>query len=333
MKAALVERYNKNNISLNIRDVNKPFVGENDLLVKVSAAGINPLDNMITRGEVKMIVPYKLPVIAGNEMVGIVEETGSRVSKFKKGDRIFARLPLNRIGAFAEYTAVNEDAAAKVPDYLTDIEAAAMPLTSLTIMQSLELMHAESGKTIFISGGTGSLGAMAIPIAKAKGLKVITNGSAGNRDRVLELGASEFIDYKKEDYTKVLSDIDYVLDTLGGNETEKQMTIMKKNGKMVSLRAMPNGSFARRMGLPKWKQIIFGLVGRKYDKMAKKYGVSYDFVFVTSDGKQLREAADIFERLKIKPSIDTVFSFKDVNKALYKIANGHSKGKTIITME
>lgn len=333
MKAALVERYNKNNISLNIRDVNKPFVGENDLLVKVSAAGINPLDNMITRGEVKMIVPYKLPVIAGNEMVGIVEETGSRVSKFKKGDRIFARLPLNRIGAFAEYTAVNEDAAAKVPDYLTDIEAAAMPLTSLTIMQSLELMHAESGKTIFISGGTGSLGAMAIPIAKAKGLKVITNGSAGNRERVLELGASEFIDYKKEDYTKVLSDIDYVLDTLGGNETEKQMTIMKKNGKMVSLRAMPNGSFARRMGLPKWKQIIFGLVGRKYDKMAKKYGVSYDFVFVTSDGKQLREAADIFERLKIKPSIDTVFSFKDVNKALYKIANGHSKGKTIITME
>lgn len=333
MKAALVERYNKNNISLNIRDVNKPFVGENDLLVKVSAAGVNPLDNMITRGEVKMIVPYKLPVIAGNEMVGIVEETGSRVSKFKKGDRIFARLPLNRIGAFAEYTAVNEDAAAKVPDYLTDIEAAAMPLTSLTIMQSLELMHAESGKTIFISGGTGSLGAMAIPIAKAKGLKVITNGSAGNRERVLELGASEFIDYKKEDYTKVLSDIDYVLDTLGGNETEKQMTIMKKNGKMVSLRAMPNGSFARRMGLSKWKQIIFGLVGRKYDKMAKKYGVSYDFVFVTSDGKQLREAADIFERLKIKPSIDTVFSFKDVNKALYKIANGHSKGKTIITME
>ena len=333
MKAALVERYNKNNISLNIRDVNKPFVGENDLLVKVSAAGVNPLDNMITRGEVKMIVPYKLPVIAGNEMVGIVEETGSRVSKFKKGDRIFARLPLNRIGAFAEYMAVNEDAAAKVPDYLTDIEAAAMPLTSLTIMQSLELMHAESGKTIFISGGTGSLGAMAIPIAKAKGLKVITNGSAENRERVLELGASEFIDYKKEDYTKVLSDIDYVLDTLGGNETEKQMTIMKKNGKMVSLRAMPNGSFARRMGLPKWKQIIFGLVGRKYDKMAKKYGVSYDFVFVTSDGKQLREAADIFERLKIKPSIDTVFSFKDVNKALYKIANGHSKGKTIITME
>lgn len=333
MKAALVERYNKNNISLNIRDVNKPFVGENDLLVKVSAAGVNPLDNMITRGEVKMIVPYKLPVIAGNEIVGIVEETGSHVNNFKKGDRIFARLPLDRIGAFAEYTAVNENAVAKVPDYLTDIEAAAMPLTSLTIMQSLDLMHAESGKTIFISGGTGSLGAMAIPIAKAKGLKVITNGSAGNRERVLELGASEFIDYKKEDYTKVLSDIDYVLDTLGGNETEKQMTIMKKNGKMVSLRAMPNGSFARRMGLPKWKQIIFGLVGRKYDKMAKKYRVSYDFVFVTSDGKQLREAADIFERLKIKPSIDTVFSFKDVNKALDKIANGHSKGKTIITME
>lgn len=302
------------------------------MLVKISAAGVNPLDNMISRGEVKMIVPYKLPTISGNEFVGIVHKVGSKVSKFKINDRVFARLPLDKIGAFAEYVAVDENALAIVPQYLSDIEAAAIPLTALTIMQSLDLMKAESRKTIFISGGTGSVGAMAIPIAKAKGLTVITNGSADNKERVLELGASRYIDYKTEDYTKVLSDVDYVLDTLGGDETKKQLQILRKGGKLVSLRAMPNGAFAKRMNLPKWKQLILGLAGSKFDKLADKYGVSYDFIFVESNGRQLQEVADIFESLKIQPSIDTVYSFDDINAALDKVANGRSKGKTIITM-
>ena len=326
MRAAQVEQYNKNNISVKMVSLDIPIIGERDVLVRVSAAGVNPLDNMISRGEVKMIVPYKLPIVAGNEFVGVVEKVGAKVSKFKVNDRVFARLPLDKIGAFAEYVAVNENALAKVPEYLSDVEASAVPLTALTIMQALELMKAEKGKTIFISGGTGSVGAMAIPIAKAKGLEVITNGSAENKDRVLELGASRFIDYKTEDY------IDYVLDTLGGNETEKQMQILRKGGKMVSLRAMPNGDFAKRMRLPMWKQIILGFAGSKFDKLAGKYGISYDFIFVESNGKQLQEVADLFEKLKIKPSIDTVYTLEEVNSALNRVANGRSKGKTVITM-
>ena len=200
-------------------------------------------------------------------------------------------------------------------------------------MQALELMGAESGKTIFISGGTGGVGGMAIPIAKAKGLTVITNGSVENKERVEKLGVDQFIDYKTTDYTTVLKDIDYVLDTLGGAETEKQMTIMKSGGKLVSLRAMPNGSFAKRMNLAWWKQFILGLAGRKFDKMANKYGVSYDFIFVESNGKQLQEVADIFTKLEIKPSVDTVFDFKDVNKALDKVANGRSRGKTVLSFK
>jgi oxidoreductase, zinc-binding dehydrogenase family protein len=332
MLAAQVEKYSKNNNSVKLVDIEKSSIGQKDVLIKVLAAGVNPIDNMIPRGEVKMIVPYKLPVIAGNEFVGIVEKVGEKVSKFKVKDRVFARLPLNKIGAFAEYVSVDENALALVPDYLSDIEAAAVPLTALTIMQALDLMKAESGKTIFISGGTGSVGAMAIPIAKAKGLTVITNGSGANRDRVIELGASRFIDYKTEDYVNTLSNIDYVLDTLGGNETEKQMKIMKKGGKLVSLRAMPNGSFAKRMNLPKWKQFLLGIAGRKFDKLADKYGVSYDFIFVESNGEQLQEVADLFESLKIKPSIDEVYPFEQINSALDKVANGHSKGKTVIEM-
>ncbi|EGD38058.1 NADP-dependent oxidoreductase [Streptococcus sanguinis] len=333
MKAALHIKYDKKNINLTITEIAKPIITDNQVLVKVTAAGVNPLDNMISRGEVKMIVPYKLPQTAGNEVVGVVEELGSRVSNFKLGDRVFTRLPLDHIGAFAEYVAVDSEALAKVPEYLTDIEAAAVPLTALTIMQALELMGAQAGKTIFISGGTGGVGGMAIPIAKAKGLKVITNGAAANAERVLNLGADRFIDYKTEDYTKAVSDVDYVLDTLGGAETEKQMSIMKKGGHLVSLRAMPNGAFAKRMNLPKWKQILLGLAGRKFDKMAEKYGVHYHFIFVESNGAQLQEVADIFSKLEIKPSIDTVYTFDEVNAALDKVANGRSCGKTVLSFE
>lgn len=277
-----------------------------------------------------MIVPYKLPQTAGNELVGLVEEVGSGMTGFALGDRVFGRLPLDSIGAFAEYVAVDAAALAKVPAYLTDMEAAAVPLTALTIMQALELMGAEAGKTIFISGGTGGVGGMAIPLAKAKGLTVITNGSASNAERVLKLGADRFIDYKTEDYSQTLSEVDYVLDTLGGAETEKQLSILKKGGHLVSLRAMPNGAFAKRMNLPKWKQILLGLVGRKFDKMADKYGVHYDFIFVESNGAQLQEVADIFSQLQIKPSLDTVYPFAEVNAALDKVANGRSKGKTVL---
>lgn len=306
MKAALHTKYNKNNIALTLSQVDKPVAKANQVLIKVTAAGVNPLDNMISRGEVKMIVPYKLPQVAGNELVGRVEAVGSQVTNFKIGDRVFGRLPLDSIGAFAEYVAVDSAALAKVPDYLTDVEAAAVPLTALTIMQALDLMGAQAGKTIFISGGTGGVGGMA-------------------------LGADRFIDYKTEDYTQTLKDVDYVLDTLGGAETEKQMSIMKKGGQLVSLRAMPNGAFAKRMNLPKWKQVLLGLVGSKFDKMAAKYGVTYHFIFVESNGRQLQEVADIFSKLEIRPSIDTTFSFDQVNEALDKIANGRSRGKTVLT--
>ncbi|MGV3011292.1 NADP-dependent oxidoreductase [Streptococcus thoraltensis] len=331
MKAAQHTTYNKNNIALTMVDIAKPTIAQDQVLIKVKAAGVNPLDNMISRGEVKMIVPYKLPQTAGNEVVGVVEQVGSSVKQFAVGDRVFGRLPLSQIGAFAEYIAVDAEALAKVPEYLTDVEAAAVPLTALTIMQTLDLMGAQAGKTIFISGGTGGVGGMAIPIAKAKGLTVMTNGDGANAERVLALGADRFIDYKTEDYTKLIKDVDYVLDTLGGAETEKQMSIMKKGGHLVSLRAMPNGAFAKRMNLPKWKQFLFGLVGRQFDKMAAKYGVHYHFIFVESNGQQLQEVADIFSQLEIKPSIDTVYPFEEVNAALDKVANDRSRGKTVLS--
>ncbi len=333
MKAAWLEHYSKGEPHLTVGEQARPKLGTKDVLVRVNVAAVNPLDNMIAHGEVKAIVPYKTPLIMGNECVGVVEDVGASVTKFKQGERVYARLPLDRIGAFAEYVAVDETALALTPSYLTDAEAAAVPLTALTAMQALELMQAEAGKTIFISGGTGSFGAMAIPLAKARGLSVITNGSGKNAERVTALGVDRFIDYKKEDYADVLSDVDYVIDSLGGKELEKQFSILKRGGKLVSLRGGPNRAFAERIGASPVMKLAFRFVGRKYDAMAAKNGQTYDFIFVHSDGQQLAEVSEILAKIEIHPSVDGVFGLDDVNAALKKVAGGGSRGKTVLQIK
>lgn len=330
MRAAILNNYNKNGTKLEIKEIPMPSVGDNDVLIKVKTAGVNPLDNMIIRSEVKLIVPYKLPLVMGNEFCGIVEKTGKNVADFSAGDRVYGRMPLKNIGAFSEYIAVDMSAISKVPEYLSDEEAATVPLTALTSLQAFELMDIKPGKSIFISGGTGSLGAMAIPIAKSFGLTVTTSGSAENKNRVLELGADRFFDYKKEDYSKVLSNVDYVLDTLGERELVNEFRILKEGGSIVSLRGLPNGEFAKRMNMPLIKQLLFSIAGKKYDKLAAQKGQTYYFIFVHEDGRGLKKVSKILEDNKIKPSVDSVFELNEINKALEKVANGSSKGKTVL---
>lgn len=330
MKAAILDGYHKNGCDLEVKEVPHPEIAGNEVLVRISTAGVNPLDNMIVHGEVKLIVPYSFPLVMGNEFVGVIEETGHAVNAFHKGDRVYGRMPLAKIGAFAEYAAVDEAAIAMVPEYLSDEEAACVPLTALTALQSLELMHAKAGESVFISGGTGSLGAMAIPVAKSLGMNVITNGNGASEERVRKLGADEFIDYKKADYADVLSDVDYVLDTLGDRQLEKEFRILKAGGSLVSLRGLPNKEFAQRSGMPFMKQLMFSMAGRKYDKMAAARGQKYFFVFVHEDGAGLQRISEIFKNDPIQASVDEVFDLNDVNKAMQKVAAGGSKGKTIL---
>lgn len=327
MKAAIL---NKKNSPLEIKEIPIPEINDDEVLVKIMYSGVNPLDNMIVREEVKLITPYKYPLVMGNEFSGVIKKVGSNVSGFCEGDRVYARMPLDKIGTFAEYVAINNDAISKIPDYLSFEEAACVPLTALTAVQSFELMNAKAGEKIFISGGTGSLGAMAIPIAKSMGLYVITSGSERNRQRVIDLGVSEFIDYKTQDYSEILSDVDYVLDTLGESELEKEFKILKPGGSLVSLRGLPNQEFAKRMGLSAVKKLLFKFAGLKFDKLAAKKNQKYYFLFVESNGKQLERISEIFEEKNIKPSVDTVFELSDINKALDKVDKGGSKGKTLI---
>lgn len=330
MKVVQIDNYSKTIDSVKIREINIPEIKPDEVLVRVKSVGINPVDNMITRGEVKLITPYSFPLSIGNELAGVIEKTGEKVTEFKEGDRVFSRLPTNKIGAFAEYVAINKKDLAKIPEYLSFNEAATIPLTALTTYQALDILQVKSDETLFISGGSGGFGAMAIPLAKARGIKVITNGSLENKERVLALGAEQFLDYKTEDYAQLLHDVDGVIDTIGGKDTEKQFSILKQGGKLVSLKGMPNGRFAKKMGLPLWKQWVFGLAGRSFDNMAKKRNQEYHFIFVQSSGEQLSEIAKVLEENQIRPSIDSIYSFEDIAKALVKVDKGSYRGKTIV---
>ena len=286
MKAAILNKYNKNWSDLEIMDVSIPEVGNDDVLVKIIYAGVNPLDNMIIREEVKLITPYKLPLVMGNEFSGVVEEVGSNVSNFKKGDRVYARMPLDKIGAFAEYVSINNNALAHIPDYLDFDKAACVPLTALTAIQSFE--------------------------------------------RVIALGVDTFFDYKTQDYSEILSDIDFVMDTLGEKELEKEFKILKTGGSLVSLKGLPNKEFAERMGFSFVKKTLFGFAGKKFDKLAAKKNQKYYFLFVESNGNQLEKVSEIFEQNKVEVSIDGVYELNDINEALKKVDSGGSKGKTLI---
>lgn len=334
MKAALLENYNKDGQDLVLKDVALPTLGPYDILVEVHYAAVNPLDNMIIRKEVKLIVDYPTPLIMGNEYSGVVIQVGSRVTRFKVNDRVYGRTPLDHPGAFAEYIAVNENSASLIPSYMDFKEAATVPLTALTAMQAFELMGAKAGQTIFISGGTGSVGAMAIPIAHRLGLHVITNGSGENEERVLKLGADRFIDYKKEDFSKTVHNVDCVLDTLGMKALPQEFQILKERGHLVSLRGLPNGKFAQRMQLPWWKNFLFSAAGRKLDKLAAKKHQTYDFLFVQENGHQLDLINTLFsDKDPLEISIDEIYTLENVNKALEKVKSGHSKGKTLLEIK
>lgn len=331
MKAVQIKKYAKD-INTILNDIPKPRISDSEVLIQVKAAAVNPVELLILTGSVKLIQDYAMPLTLGNECSGIVEQVGSQVKGFAKGDRVFTRLPIQKIGAFAEYVAVEQDAVVKMPDGYDFNTAAAIPLTGLTAYQAMvEELEAKPGETLLIPGGSGSFGQMAVPVAKALGLHVIVTGNARAREQFLSMGVDRYMDYKQENYWEQLSDIDYVIDTLGPDEFEHELAVLKQGGRLVSLRTGPNKAFAERKGFTGLKKQLFTLAGSKYDKAAKKQGKEYRFVFVRSDGAQLRKIAEIVEQQQIKPAVDSrVFTLDQANDALRLVAKGPLNGKVII---
>lgn len=333
MKAIQIFKYNKQDINATLVEIAKPTIQPDEVLVRIKAAGVNPLDNKITRGGVKMLVPHKLPLTMGHEFAGVVEEIGSQVQGLSVGDKVYGLMPTIKAGAFAEWAAVPASILAAMPAGMSYTEATSIPLTALTAYQALELMQVQAGKTIFISGGSGGFGAMAIPLAKARGLIVYTSGNAASRERVLALGADRYFDYRTEDYLQELKQVDYVIDSVGGAELSKQIKLLSSGGRIVSLNGMPNGRFARSFGLPKWKQWLLSLVGLSLDRQAKRVEATYDFLFVQANGSQLKRITELIEKLGIRPTISKVFSLEEANEALQSIDKSSSLGKTVLTLE
>ena len=228
--------------------------------------------------------------------------------------------------------AVDAKAIAHLPENLDFSTGAAAALTGLTAYQALhEELQAKAGQTVFIPGGSGSFGQMAIPLAKDLGLTVIVSGSAEARERTLAAGADKYLDYKTENYWELLEPVDFVMDTLGEKEFDRELSIIKPGGKLVSLIAGPNKQFAIDKGMPKAKQLLFGLAGKKFDKKAREKSVEYRFIFVRSDGEQLKEISRIIEKNNIVPAVDpTYFRLEDIDQALQLVAKGHPKGKVLL---
>lgn len=333
MKAVQIEHYAKKPDFL-LRDIPMPCIAPNEVLLQVKAAAVNPVDLLIASGSVKLIQNYTMPLTLGNECAGVIVEIGKNVSNFKVGDKVYTRLPLPKIGAFAEYVAVDQSALAEMPAGYDFNTAAAIPLTGLTAWQGIqEELEAKAGETVLIPGGSGSFGQMAVPLAKSLGLRVIVSGNARARESVLAAGADRYLDYRKENYWETLSDIDYVIDTLGAGEFAHELSVLKPGGRLLSLRTGPNRAFAQRNRFSSPKRALFTLAGAKLDRAAKSQGKEYRFLFVRADGEQLREITKIVEQNHIVPKTDPrVFTLETAQKALALVEKGPTDGKVLIQL-
>lgn len=332
MKAFIVDRYKKNG-ALRFGDMPEPALGDRDVLVEIHAAGVNPLDAKIRNGEFKPILPYQLPFILGHDVAGTVVRAGSNVRRFKTGDEVYARPRDGRIGTFAEFIAIDEADVAMKPKNLSMEEAASMPLVGLTAWQVLvENANVQKGQKVLIHAGSGGVGAIAIQLAKHLGATVATTTSTANVDLVKSLGANVVVDYKKEDFEKLLSGYDVVLNSLGTDTLEKSLCVLKPGGKLLSISGPPDFLFAKRIGANWFLQQAMRVLSAGIRRKAKRRGVSYSFVFMRADGEQLSQIATLVESGIVRPVMDRVFPFKDTNEALAYVESGRVKGKVVVRM-
>jgi len=332
MKALTFKRYGKSP-EIGFADVPRPTLKADELLVRVHAAAVNPIDNMIPTGLFKAVVRFELPATVGSDLAGVVTEVGSRVTRFKVGDAVFANIFDQGTGSIAEFAAVPESAAALKPVNLDFVQAASIPMVGLTSWQALkERVDLRAGQKVFIPAGSGGVGTFAIQLAKHLGAKVGTTTSTNNVALVSSLGADEVVDYKKQAFENVLRDYDAVLGTVRGDAIEKSVGILKARGKIVSLVGPLDVAFARARRLNFVLTFVFALMSRKIMRLTKRRGVDYSFLFARPDGDQLAQIGKLLETRRIRPVIDKVFPFEQARAALEYLAQGRSRGKVVVQM-
>jgi NADPH:quinone reductase-like Zn-dependent oxidoreductase len=333
MKAFIIKKYDKK-ASLEFVDVPVPKIKDDEVLVEIHASALNLLDAKIKSGEFKMILPYKLPLILGHDVAGIITQVGKNVKKLKVGDEVYSRTSDFHIGTFAEFIAIPENDVSLKPKNLTMEEAASVPLVALTAWQALvEKAKLKKGQKVFIQAGSGGVGTISIQLAKHLGATVATTASEKSFAMLKNLGADVLIDYKKEDFETILKDYDVVLNSQDTKTLEKSLRILKPGGKAISISGPPTPGFAKAIGASWIIRTVLSLISFGIRKKAKKLGVDYSFLFMKADGKQLQEISKLIEQGTIKPVVDKVFTFAQTNEAMEYVESGRAKGKVVVKVK
>ncbi|MGO6728990.1 NADP-dependent oxidoreductase [Rhizobium ruizarguesonis] len=332
MKAFVVDKYKKKG-ALRLANLPEPELQDNDLLVRIQATAVNLLDSKVRDGEFKLILPYRPPFILGHDVAGTVVKIGPGVRRFKVGDEVYARPRDHRIGTFAEFIAVDEADVALKPNNLSMTEAASIPLVGLTAWQALvEVGKVKPGQKVFIQAGSGGVGTFAIQLAKHLGATVATTTSAGNAELARSLGADVVIDYKTQDFEKVLSGYDLVLNSQDPKTLEKSLGVLKPGGQLISISGPPDPAFAGELGLNLFLKLVLRLLSRGVRKKAKRLGIRYSFLFMRAEGQQLGQITALIESGAIRPVVDKVFPFEKTGDALAYVETGRARGKVVITV-
>ena len=330
MKAFVVEKYGER--GLRAAQAPDPTIGTRDVLVRVSAASINPLDKKVRNGELKLLLKYKTPFVLGHDVSGVVTRVGADVRDYKVGDEVYARPRDLRIGTFAECIAIDNADVALKPKSLTMEESAAVPLVALAAWQALvDLARVKPGQKVLVHAGAGGLGSTVLQLAKYLGAYVATTAHGNDHEKVRDLGADEVIDYTKQDFAELLSGYDVVIDSLGGDILAKSLTVLKPGGLAISVVGPPDVAFAEQVGRPMLKPVM-ALMSRKVRAQARKLGVRYSFFFMRADGEQLKKLAGLYDAGALRPVLDRTFPFDETLDAMAYVEQGRSKGKVVVTM-
>ncbi|HZZ00331.1 MAG TPA: NADP-dependent oxidoreductase [Candidatus Baltobacteraceae bacterium] len=333
MQAYVLEHYGGPQ-GARLTDVPAPALRATDILVGVRAAGLNPVDYKFREGKMRPIQRVKLPFVLGNELAGEVIAVGSDVTRFRVGDRVFARVAKSRGGAFAEQACVDEDFAAHVPAQLDFVAAAAVPLAGLTALQALrDELGVKPGQKLFISGGAGGVGTFAIQIAKWLGAHVTTTASRQGEALVRSLGCDEVIDYANQDISQVGRTFDAGFDLIGGTTLDRMFEIMKPGAKVVSIAALPEPQTAiQDLGGRRALSVLFWLISSGIRSRARRAGVSYRYLFMHPSGSELAQLGELIEQGKLRVVLDKTFPLENIADAFAYLERGHAKGKVVVTM-
>lgn len=333
MKAFVLAQYGKKR-PLQSAEVAMPELRDDEALVEVHAAGVNVLDAKIRSGEFKLILPYRLPVILGHDVAGVVVKVGARVRQFKPGDAVYARPDDFRIGTFAEFVAVKEASLALKPKNLTMEQAASIPLVGLTAWQALvEKAGLKQGQKVFIQAGSGGVGSFAIQLAEHLGATVATTTGTTNLALAKSLGANVVIDYKTQDFEDVLRDYDVVLHSQDGKTLDKSLRVLKRGGQLISISGPPDPDFGQAIGASGAMRLVLRLLSWGVRRKARSRGIGYSFLFMSASGSQLREITRLVESGAVRPVIDRVFPFESTNEALAYVEAGRAKGKVVVKLK